>query len=366
MVHEAEIQSKPWWIFFPFKGFFPTNKGHDLVRPIFGDITIVTKKHLHQIVPMLKANQRMAPGHDHEKDIHLLLEHTAKGEVFESYIAVKRTGRHLSNGSRDNELVRAAKNRAFSVAALLTIVFLCTNKRGETCGLVEQLHRKRKFLTMLDLQEGGFVFQGGGGHSRMILDSRFNIKMSRSELKRFLNQKNFAGLTNILLTQGRNISKSLHNTINQAAIRLADAIHSISPSSQLLGSVTAIEILLSELGDPYDVIKKRLSSLIGSDAYALHNGDNIFNARHRYVHRGDEIFEFKMSTEAIVLSILALLNYSNATTKFSSKQDLLNYLDFVISSERISKSWTSKQHNNFGSLLRHSKKEYSFEFLTTQ
>lgn len=355
------VANKPWWVFFPLKGLEITDPKHDLKTPLFGDTTVIARSQMKRIVPLLKLNKRHAPGHDHEADI-LHLVTWAGGEEYSSYVAVKRTGQ-AGHGVNDNRLADAAEDRAFVVAAVLSIVFLAESRRGETCGLVQQLHRRKRDLAMLEINEGGFVYQGGGGQSRIILDRKFNIQVSRSQLKNLLRQDRYQGLANTVLIQQPELGKSLRNANVQSALRLADAVHAISYSSQLLGAVTAIEILVAEMGDSYDTIKKRLCVLIGDDAVNLYQADAIFQARHRYVHKGEEVELYDLATNAVALALQSLLNYSNASFKFRSKLEIVQYLDFVALSNRISSIWNEAQQRSLVRLLKHSPKLYSLAFV---
>lgn len=355
-------KSNSWWVFFPLKGFELTNTRHDLKNPMFKDITFVTKKHMDSIVLLLKLNQRMAPNYDHEKDLLIMLKNATFGEDFNTFLAVKRTG-NIERGVRESKLVTAAKRRAYEVASLLTITCLYGNKRGETCGLVEQLHRRIETIAMLELKNGSFAYQRGGGYSRMILDWRYNFKMSRSELKKFFHQTPFAGLTAVLLTQQATIGRHLRNLIIQAAIKLADAIHANAISSQLLGAVTVIELLLGEQGDSYEVIQKRLLGLVGRNAIDRYQASQIFRDRHLYVHKGEDIKEYSVSTNAIALALLSLLIYSDTAPSFKNKLEIVQYLDFINHAGRIYKTWNDKEKAAYSTLLRHRQKQHKFAFI---
>jgi len=264
-----------------------------------------------------------------------MLQNATFREEFHSFLAVRRSG--VVEPGQKSKLKESAEKRAYEVAALMTLTFLSVNKQGETCGLVEQLHRRSKSIAMLELEEGGFAFHGGGGSARMILDQKHNVKMCRSELKRFLWQRRFAGLTDILLSQKSPVASSLKNAVTQSAIRLSDAIHANAISSQLLGSVTAVEVLLGDLGDSFDTLKSRLAALLGKEATDRYQADDVFWARHRYVHKGEEVSDSSISSKSIALALLALLTYADAAQAFESKAEIVCYLDFLNSVGRLSK-----------------------------
>jgi len=353
---------KPWWIFFPLKGFTLTNKRHDLRKPIFGDVTIVARDHMENIVSLLNLNKMISKQHNHESDVLYMLQNATLGEDFQSFISVKRSGRVKTRELRSSMVV-AAESRAYEIAALLTLAFLYQNKLGGTCGLVEQLHRRRKSIAMLELEGGGFAFQSGGEFGQMILNERYNIRMSRAELKKLLYQRKFSGLTNVLLRQRQNLGKSLRNAVTQSALMLADSVHAVNPSSQLLGSVTAIELLLADLGDSYEKIKGRLSALVGRDLVDRYDAEMVFQTRHHFVHKGERLKARIVALRAIALALLGLLNYADTAPAFSTKSDFLHYLDFISSADRLSKKWNSDEKIAFSFLVKHKRQKHKFAFV---
>src|SRR5262249_11270252 len=145
-------------------------------------------------------------------------------------------------------------------------------------------------LTMLDLQDGNFQLQMGGGHSYTIRDQRNNIKISRSNLRKLLTKMVFRKLSEVLLLYSSDLPRSIQKSISQAAIRLSDAIHNTSASAQLLGAVTALEILLTaEEGEKYDSIRQRITSILGEDTTNRYDAKTVFHSRHLYVHRGENV-----------------------------------------------------------------------------
>jgi len=365
MAEETE-QTKTWWVFFPVKGLDVLNKRHDLDKPLFGDATLVSKKHIRQIVHLLEANKRMGGDHDHERDIIYMMEHATLTEDFQSLIAVQRSGT-ISEEDRNPQIVRDSAARAYQIVALLALVFLARSHSGQACGLVEQLHRQTQSLAMLDLQGGGFRFRIGGGHwSYTILDPKKTIQMSRGDLKKVLYQKRFTGLTQAVLSQRPSLPKSLRKAIAQSTIRLSDAVHSITPSAQLLGAVTSIEILLTGQVDSYETTKRRLAALLGTEAIIQYDAESVLRARHLYVHRGEEPEGYAIPLTAIGLALSCLLRYAEAAPGFSSKTALIEYLDFVYRADSLSCDWSEMERRAFQQLLKHERKSHEFPFLVKQ
>lgn len=368
MIAKNTRKSKPlsvaeaWWLFFPFKGLEVTNKTPDLHAPLFGDFSIINKEHMNKIVPQLKLNQRMVPGHDHESDILFIVKRATFGEDFHSFISVRRTGK-IEPRKNLESLMSAAEKRAHEVSALLGLCFLCDNKRTETCGLVEFLHRRNKSTAMFDLKYGEFAFTTGGGFSHMILDSRRNIRKSRTDIKKTLAQKRFQGLSSIILGSSSTVGKSIHHTVTQSLLTLSEALHAASPATQLLGAVTSIEILLSDIGNPYEIIHRRLASLAGDITVDNYDAEDVFKARHRFVHKGEKLDDEILSIKAIALGLSCLLNFANAAQSFNSKVELVQYLDFIFVSKKMQPNWNNKQLKQFASFAIHKPGNYRFAFI---
>lgn len=153
-------QASSWWVFLPFKGLDISDEQPDLEAPLFGDATIISKKHMVRLVPRLRMNERMAPGRDHEADLLYLLQNATFREDFQSFVAVRRSARIDQSDARRSQatygyIVQKAKVRAERIASLLSLVLLTNSETWSTCGLVEQIHSHTKTVTMLSFDLGG-------------------------------------------------------------------------------------------------------------------------------------------------------------------------------------------------------------------
>lgn len=322
-------------MFFPMKGISITDEHPQFQKPVFGDATLVSRSHVREFVPWLKLNERMSPRHNHEADVTYMLEHATLQEEFQAFIAVRRTG-ILTERTFRQVLVEQARSRASQIAATLALVFLLDSKTGKTCGLVEQLHRQTKSVVALEFNEGGFMFSTGGGHSHTIVDNRKSIQVSISQLREILTRKEFIGLSSILLEQKSSCARSIRKALTASVVRLSDAIHSISAAAQLLGAVTAIEILLAENGDTYENIVKRIAILLGTPALEAFRAKDVFAARHTYVHRGEEPkIPSPIPLNSIGIALNTIFRFAELAPKFPSKRHILEYLDLIEKAEHL-------------------------------
>jgi hypothetical protein len=360
-----EEQPRQWWMFYPIKGLDITDEEHDLLNPMFGDCTLISRNHIRQVVPLLRLNERMAPGHDHERDITYMLENATLRDEFQSFVAVRRTGIPPNASPRDlPPFLQSAKLRAYEVSALLSLVMLARNRSGTTIGLVEQLHSQTRSLVMLELQDGGFRFQIGGGRSLSLRSPRDTIALSRQRLQEMLREDPFACLSNVLLPQSPTLPRSLHRAISQSAIRLSDSLHTVTESSRLLGSVTSIEILITEQGDSYETLHRRMIALLGTDAVGAFDAETVLQARHAYVHRGNEPANFQVSLNAIGLAISCLLRSAEAASSFVTKPHFLDYLDLVHTADRVaSHAEEGTALVSTQAFLKHNRSKYELPFL---
>ncbi len=246
-------ENNAWWVLFPFRGLDITDEQHDLFRPVFGDFTVVSKKHIQQIISLINFGDDPIHGEENKQNTIYMLENATFREDFHSFIAVRRRG-FISIEYPMPKWVEDARARAYQIASLFTLVFLAESSSKETCGLVEQLHQRTQTTVVLDVDNGGFMFRTGGLYRTGIQPLQNAIIMSLNELKQMLFIDQYKYLTNALLPQRSVLPKSLTRAITQAAIRLSDAIHSATPSSQLLGAVTAMEILLASQSEKYEII----------------------------------------------------------------------------------------------------------------
>lgn len=363
---EIKDQPREWWIFYPIKGLDIADEKHDLLEPMFGDSTLVSRKHVRQIVPLLHLNERMAPGHDHEHDITYMLENATLSDEFQSYVAVRRTGiPSVKSPWYPSPILQSAKSRAYEISALLSLVLLTRSKSGVTFGLVEQIHSQIRSLVMLEFQDGGFKFQIGSGRSRTQRRSKDIISLSRQQIQEILREDPFACLSNTLLPQSPTLPKSLYRAILQSAIRLSDSIHTVTESSRLLGAVTSIEILTAEQGDSYETLYRRLIALLGTDAIEAFEAEKVFQARHSYVHRGDELEDTQISLSAIGLALSCLFRYAEAASSFVTKSHFLDYLDLVCAADKASGYSDKKKPEVISDwiFLKHHRTGYELPFL---
>lgn len=357
-----------WWIFYPVKGLDIADERPDLDAPMFGDATLISKKHIRQVVPLLKLNEGGVSGHDHEKDVTYILEHATFKEEFHSMIAVKRKGpiepiqAQSTLDSPFRKLSILAEKRASKIAALLSLSVLSESKDWNTCALVEQIHRRYQTLAMLALDTGGFSYQTGGHQSHTIHGKP--IVLLRTELRSKLEAQPIAPLSAVLMPQKPPIADSLASAIIESSIRLSDAIHSPSAAGQLLGTVTSIEILITNQGDSFETTKRRIMTIVGQNAFDFYEAEQILNERHLYVHRGAEPSHGKLPTKATGLALSCILQYSMLAPRFSDRNALITYLDFVHLGRRMEENWSVEEKENFGQLVKHKAIQNYFRFFT--
>lgn len=330
--NQPEPMQGRWWMLFPLRGLDVIDEHPNLKKPVFGDATIISKSHIREIVQSAKFNEAMAPEHDHEKDIIFMIEHATLEEEYQALVAVRRSGKLGHGFTESSKTLYRAHSRASQISATLALIFLAVNESGLTCGLVEQIHHKTQSIAALDISQKQFMVSIGLGGSppRTIRDSKRNIQFSTSQLKDILKNTEFGSLALILLPHKSRCAKSIRRALSASVCRLSDAIHSPNTATQLLGAVTAIEILLSESGDSYDDIIKRLAALLGKQALDSFSVQEIFQARHLYVHKGEEPEMLSsIGSKSIGLALNVIFRYSDLALQFSTKQYIIDYLGLI-------------------------------------
>ena len=230
---------------------------------------------------------------------------------------------------------------------------------------MEQLHSQTRSLVMLEFQDGGFQFQIRSGRSLTQRSPKDIISLSRQQIQEILREDPFACLSNTLLPQSPTLPKSLYRAILQSTIRLSDSIHTVTESSRLLGAVTSIEILTAEQGDSYETLYRRLISLLGKDAVEDFDAATVLQARHSYVHQGNEPEDTQISLSAIGLALSCLFRYAEAASGFVTKSHFLDYLDLIYASDKVNGYYDEKKPKVISDriFLKHHRTGYELPFL---
>lgn len=358
-----------WWVLFPLKGLELTDLEHDLADPLWSDSTIISKVHAGAIIRSLKLNQAGAPVHDHESDAIYMMDHVTFKEEFHSFIAIKRSGPRLSDVPEElhcdmyEQISGDPEKRASQIAALIELAVLVTRKDWMTCALVDQIHRWTKSVIKLSIEDSAYGIEIAGPRaSRTILNATDNEKLSRRDLKARLGSDPIASLASVLSSQNCSISSSLYNAISESAIRLSNALHASTGADQLLGSITAIEILLTDQPERFEVIKNRVETLINRHAYSYFQTEMVLKARNSYVHQGIDPDDRSLVLKSTGLSLCCLLTYAEAAVRFRSKSSFLSYLDFLRLGEKATSDWPDDDRTTFSTFLKHTPDRYQFPF----
>ena len=336
-MEERELRNN-WWFFFPLKGIHLKNNNHNIESPIFGDATIIAKIHVEQVVSMLNLDDK-ADKNKHASNITYMMRHATFYENFSTFIAVKRTG-ELSEDKNRQRIIDSAILRGREIASLLTIINLKNSNYKQTCGLVEQTRNKIRSLVVLNFSTGNFRFDTDG--HRSFINEIDLIELTYDDINNLLNNEKYYYLSKAIIEYNF-LTGSIRRSISQSANRLADAIHSVELSAQVLGSVTSIEILLTEQGDSFETIKRRIIALIGMNSYSSLSVDDVLNARHIYVHRGKGIEDYDLALKSIMLGTNVIINFAELSTKgFKTKKQITDYLDLVYLANEYSKNMDYK------------------------
>jgi hypothetical protein len=284
--------------------------------------------------------------------------------IYPSALVIRRKGVLPENGVLSNEgIVRDARDKAYKLSALLSIVLLAESAYPpKTCTLAEQVPIASSSLaaSVLSPDKGIAIIRGRHSWGLLNQDTSEPIELSREKLQAILFHSRFVALSEVLARQGTTLDNSHVTTILRAALSLADAINAATVSTQLLGAVTALEILLADTYDKYASIERRLKSLLGLADSKKYDAKSIFDARHDYVHAGDRLEMSSVPMRAIGLAISALARYAEAAKEFPHKQAVMDYLDFIDKADRVSYVWRKEEQDAFNKLLRHKREAYDY------
>jgi hypothetical protein len=359
---DNEEVERTWWTLFPFRGLIITDKRHELRHPLFNDVTFLSIQHVPHVIAALKLEKESR--FDFAQTVRHV-EQVAEREQAKTFLAVRRRGIVTDNDEEDPPLFYVAKERAYEVSALLAVTFLLHNKYHGTCGLAEQVHTRPENLALVDIDDGAYWVRLTGPVGISPFSAEYDLPIARAQIKKLLFGLHLKPLAEIIISKKSPLPKSLRQAVKQATLRLADALHTPNPSVQLLGAVTAMEILFGiEEGQKYDVYRQRIIALLGATAVERFEIKAIFQARHQYVHEGRDVKDEDVPYQAVRLALACLLHYTQSMATFADKRAFITYLDFVYQAEQLYPHWEVTEQKRFARLLQHKRTPIDLPFGT--
>lgn len=265
------------------------------------------------------------------------MRHNFSGVPTDSFMVVRRNGiRQSPNGrvAQNDPLEARATERAHALAALISLVLLAQSNDWKTAGLAEYVHKAAtRRLTMMCFESGEFTFSvsGAGGFARY---ENKPFVFTRGCLREILTGSDVKGFYRIVQSTKKVVPTALRRSVIQASKRLAEAIHEPNPAGILVGSVTAIEILLSRDGtERFSETINRLIALIGKQAFEDLQGSLVFTERHAYVHQGKQPSD--NGEFASALALLALLRYCDLALSLQSKDVIVDFLNYISAAQSL-------------------------------
>jgi len=243
-----------------------------------------------------------------------------------SYIIVK-----LSNSDTVEDKYDEAEERASEVAAFLYFIYFFLSRYSKATCLGTEIFSY--YPTSINF------FSGKGTHGRNTRNTRKEhytritkkpLQAHRHNLQVIFRQNTlFKELFECVCNKNNElqkiITKSLVNFYKTSSIPHA--------TTQLVGAITSIELLLKTEQGRYGLITDRICGLLGSKFYkSFKEKNSIFDIRHNIIHdaancTADDAFK------AFYLYSFILIAFSNLYKVFSSKEQLTAYLELIYNHE---------------------------------
>jgi hypothetical protein len=341
------------WAIRPLTGITITDEDAGLDKPIFGDATLFARGQLEAITKLIPPSSYR----DGNRSAYFGGPFAEKG--IHSFLAVRRQS--YFDPEHDVDFEKDFNPRVYELTSLIALAVLIYSNRLETCCLTEDFAGNQR--SQLYVAPGsGSMESVSGDWSLMHLS--LGVSYSREELLTLLKRPEILCLSEILLPQKKTISSSLYQAASQATIRLAEVFHTLKPVNQLLGAVTALELLLGEHGDSFDVLQRRAVALLGESFIKEVGLKEVLQHRHLYVHRGQTFEDRNIPLRGASIAAAALLKFADLASKVPDKMSLLNYLDFVSKADGMCPSLDEESRTHLNGLLKHSRANSELHFFT--
>ncbi len=309
------------WVLFPFVGLKLKDSINNFIKPLYGDATIVTKEEV------IEAAQTDNWTNDNINALQARLKDSMY-KRYHSFIGVKRSiDPDNKEISQTYNVYKQALERAEEISAAIGLSYLVNSSQVSTKRLMEQNNCRQKSILIVQNQSNKLV------HIESGIDYVAPKPTTLETLNKITLQPAFKNVNDLLLNinlEQKQSKKSFQITIKKVAKLICKVINiegDTNPSATLLGCFTAIELLLDEQGDNSD-LKNRLNVLNNCESDDYFEISEIFNMRNNYVHRSQEVIP-KYSRLSIALALNTLYKVSNISDKYTSKLDVIKYLDFI-------------------------------------
>ncbi|MBV6515390.1 MAG: hypothetical protein HPKKFMNG_01029 [Planctomycetes bacterium] len=345
------------WIIFQLKGLCIEDE-NVLLRPApWGDATVASPQHMKLLVSSLELNKRMAPGHDHERSVLFMMgarpqiesingkriRVVDEEETPDAYLFVRRKIERIAvktkGGERETQQSPdGAIERAACIEAALVIGLLNQTRWGglSTCNL---LHRRGKRplapLTALDFDNSGFVLTTSADRLPLVTLPSPTRTYTYSSLLDELKRSRWNLLAGMLARQSTSGEAIILSDLRRASCRVVTSIFSTSAGEQIAGLMTSLEMLLSPDGN-WGTLKRRAGSLIGDLSGAETLIEDMFKARHEFVHQGKEPNR-SIPHRGLELVLVALDRVVRCTDVVTSVNQMCLYLDARIAEDALAK-----------------------------
>ncbi|WP_110515687.1 hypothetical protein [Herpetosiphon llansteffanensis] len=323
----------PWWVFKPIAGIDLTGDSTKLFNaPIFGDALIINHADLLQHLDEVKSGSRIA---DHQG----------------SYLGIRQSGvinTEWFDEERSNEhFMLQVTIRQQQIAGFLSIMGLIQPKDVYRCGLAHDFLEQEDHFVLYNPINQQRLSSWSGGISLETFTRSANYDILEWSYSQFEANCSNACLNSLWRSMHSNAQNSVQITLRQAVARLYKSIMATTYTDQLLGAITALEILLTNdhRRTPYKKIKERVRTILGielTDHYAL---ERVFESRNNYVHRGTDLVERTIPLQALGLAVATLLRYADACIGYTTKDLLLSDIDRRLQKNRTNTSQQEQLHH---------------------
>lgn len=224
------------------------------------------------------------------------------------------------------------RRRAEEVAA--TVALALAPHAGDGClpglaDLVLSAPERFSFVSSYGAEPSVYLWHGYGGG----LQTLSELSIRASELQRRLT--GFPGSELVRCTGARRGKTTpLHRAVSAAAVHVMRSFHNADRSVQVLGAVTAMEMLGTAGQSDFKALARRIEALVGPVDFERWRGGDTLAARHLFVHKGERVRRTSVANRALGLAMLAAYRAAELTRQLHGLADLHCYLDLLSGTPR--------------------------------
>jgi hypothetical protein len=247
-----------------------------------------------------------------------------------SILLVRKFGVNSFNKLKENDKEMEAHIRAKEITSFIFLVFFQLSGFRYGISLDSELYESSGFNSSLIDSSGNISYRSRNiGYEYYIMLPKKPFNLSKTILVNIFKRSIFRNLYNIIINQNES-NKHLRSSLLNYYLSL----NTPSPTTQFLGSISSLELLLKNKSSYEQFLKRKSLLLSGKLKEKFSNIDEYIGNRHKIVHAAASV-DLDILHIPVYLYCYILPIYIELFNIHRSNDQVLKFIDLVIQENKI-------------------------------